>query len=106
MNRATRVNRARAVFAVVVLGVSMAVLAAAEPGSRAEDGPVIYLDPSYSPPGRAADLVSRLTLEEKAAEMNSSQAAAIPRLGVAAYGWWNEAAHGVAREQTVDGANP
>jgi len=106
MNRATRVNRARAVFAVVVVGVSMAVLAGAEPGSRAEDGPVIYLDPSYSPQERAADLVSRLTLEEKAAEMNSSQAAAIPRLGVAAYGWWNEAAHGVAREQTVDGANP
>jgi len=66
----------------------------------------IYLDRSYSPDERAADLVSRLTLPEKAAEMNSSQAAAIPRLGIQAYGWWNEAAHGVAREGTLDNANP
>ncbi|MEN3361602.1 MAG: beta-glucosidase [Mycobacteriales bacterium] len=66
----------------------------------------IYLDRAYSPDERAADLVSRLTLPEKAAEMNSSQAAAIPRLGIQAYGWWNEAAHGVAREGTLDNANP
>ncbi len=38
--------------------------------------------------------------------MVSSRRQAIPRLGVAAYGWWNEAAHGVAREQTNDGDNP
>ena len=38
--------------------------------------------------------------------MNTSQAAAIPRLGIPAYGWWNEAAHGVAREQTNNGGNP
>ncbi|MGH3424661.1 MAG: glycoside hydrolase family 3 C-terminal domain-containing protein, partial [Nocardioidaceae bacterium] len=66
----------------------------------------IYLDADYSPAERAADLVSRMTLEEKASQMNSSQAAAIPRLGVAAYGWWNEAAHGVAREQTTNNSNP
>lgn len=66
----------------------------------------IYLNRSYSPTERAADLVSRLTLAEKASEMNSSQAAAIPRLGIAAYGWWNEAAHGVAREGTLNNANP
>jgi hypothetical protein len=29
--------------------------------------------------------------------------AAIPRLGIAAYGWWNEAGHGVAREGTPRG---
>ncbi|HEU5157876.1 MAG TPA: glycoside hydrolase family 3 C-terminal domain-containing protein [Streptosporangiaceae bacterium] len=66
----------------------------------------IYLDRSYSAEERAADLVSRMTLEEKAAQMNSSQSAPIPRLGVAAYGWWNEAAHGVAREGTLNNANP
>lgn len=66
----------------------------------------IYLDPAYSPQERAADLVSRLTLPEKAAQMDSSQAPAIPRLGVAAWGWWNEAAHGVARFQTNTNANP
>jgi beta-glucosidase len=66
----------------------------------------VYLNTRYSPEERAADLVSRMTLQEKASQMNSSRAAAIPRLGVAAYGWWNEAAHGVAREQTTDNSNP
>ncbi|MBT2729535.1 glycoside hydrolase family 3 C-terminal domain-containing protein [Bacillus sp. ISL-75] len=59
----------------------------------------IYLDKSYSFQERAADLVSRMTLEEKASQMVSSSAPAIPRLGVKAYGWWNEALHGVARTQ-------
>ena len=55
-----------------------------------------YLDPSLSPQGRAADLVSRLTLEEKVLQMQST-APAIERLGVPAYNWWNEALHGVAQ---------
>jgi beta-glucosidase len=45
---------------------------------------------------RAADLVSRLTLEEKVLQMKDV-APAIERLGVPAYNWWNEALHGVAR---------
>lgn len=45
---------------------------------------------------RAADLVSRLTLEEKTAQMLNA-APAIPRLGIPAYDWWNEVLHGVAR---------
>ena len=49
-----------------------------------------YLDPSLPPERRAADLVSRLTLEEKVLQMQST-APAIPRLGVPAYNWWNEA---------------
>jgi len=55
----------------------------------------IYLNRAYSPAERAADLVSRMTTAEKAAQMDSSQAPAIPSLGVAAWGWWNEANHGV-----------
>ncbi len=43
----------------------------------------------------AAKLISQMTLEEKAAQMQD-QAPAIPRLGIAAYGWWNEGLHGVA----------
>ncbi|WP_239132453.1 glycoside hydrolase family 3 C-terminal domain-containing protein [Paractinoplanes durhamensis] len=69
-------------------------------------GTPIYLDRGYSPGERAADLVERMTLDEKASQLVSSQSAAVPRLGVAAYGWWNEAAHGVAREQTNDGDQP
>jgi beta-glucosidase len=55
-----------------------------------------YLDTKLSFEQRAADLVSRMTLEEKAAQMQND-APAIPRLGVPAYEWWNEALHGVAR---------
>jgi beta-glucosidase len=45
---------------------------------------------------RVNDLVSRLTLEEKVAQM-SDVTPAIPRLGIPAYDWWNEVLHGVAR---------
>ncbi len=55
-----------------------------------------YQDFTLSPEERAADLVSRLTLEEKAGQMQNT-APAVPRLGIAAYDWWNEALHGVAR---------
>jgi beta-glucosidase len=55
-----------------------------------------YLDPSLTPERRAADLVSRLTLEEKVLQMQST-APEIPRLSVPAYNWWNEALHGVAQ---------
>ncbi len=81
----------------------------ADVGRRAEalrQATPIYLDRSFSPEERAADLVSRMTLAEKAAQLDSSSAPAIPRLGVAQYGWWNEALHGVAREQVRTGGNP
>jgi len=55
-----------------------------------------YLDPKLPPERRAADLVSHMTLEEKVLQMQST-APAIPRLGVPAYNWWNEALHGVAQ---------
>lgn len=45
---------------------------------------------------RVNDLVSRLTLEEKVAQMLNATPA-IPRLGIPAYDWWNETLHGVAR---------
>ena len=45
---------------------------------------------------RVSDLVSRLTLEEKVAQMLNA-APAIKRLGIPAYDWWNEVLHGVAR---------
>ena len=45
---------------------------------------------------RAKDLLPRLTLAEKAALMQNNSPA-IPRLGIKAYEWWNEALHGVGR---------
>ncbi len=55
-----------------------------------------YQDPSLSAKERAEDLLSRLTLEEKLSQLNMVNKA-IPRLGIPAYHWWNEALHGVAR---------
>ncbi len=49
-----------------------------------------------TPEARAAALVRQMSLEEKVGQMQDS-APAIPRLGIPAYGWWNEALHGVAR---------
>jgi beta-glucosidase len=55
-----------------------------------------YQNPALTPGQRAADLVSRMTLEEKVSQtMNAS--AAIPRLGVPKYDWWSEGLHGIAR---------
>jgi beta-glucosidase len=53
-------------------------------------------DPSLTFEQRAAALVSRMTLEEKAAQLGHA-APAIPRLHVPEYNWWNEGLHGVAR---------
>jgi beta-glucosidase len=65
----------------------------------------IYENEGYSFAERAADLVSRMTLAQKASQMDSSSAPAIPSLGVSAYGWWNEALHGVSRLQLAPFGN-
>ncbi len=49
---------------------------------------------------RAKALVDQMTLEEKASQLRYD-APAIPRLGIEAYNWWNEALHGVARAGTA-----
>ena len=45
---------------------------------------------------RAKELVAQMTVEEKAEQLKYG-AAALKRLGIPAYNWWNEALHGVAR---------
>jgi beta-glucosidase len=59
-----------------------------------------YLDPSQPINVRVDDLISRMTLEEKATQL-VNQARAIPRLQVPAYDWWSEALHGVANAGTA-----
>ncbi len=65
-------------------------------GASSAGEPPIYKNQSYTFRERAEDLVSRMTIEEKASQM-VNDAAAIPRLDVEAYSWWNEALHGLAR---------
>ena len=55
-----------------------------------------YKDPNQPLEKRVDDLLSRMTLEEKASQL-LSDSPAIDRLGVPAYDWWNECLHGVAR---------
>jgi beta-glucosidase len=64
-----------------------------------------YLNPSLPAEQRAADLVSRMTLQEKASQL-VNQARAIPRLKVPAYDWWSESLHGVAVNGTTEFPEP
>ena len=62
----------------------------------------VYKDPEKTISERTKDLLKRLTTEEKISLLGY-QSKAVPRLGIPAYNWWNEALHGVARagEATV-----
>lgn len=68
-----------------------------------------YQDERYSYAERAVDMVSRMTLAEKASQTAGYNASAIPRLGISSYMWWNEALHGYSQEGwfgiTTDGAS-
>ena len=59
-----------------------------------------YQNSSLSSEERAKDLISRLTLEEKAALM-CDVSDAIPRLGIKKFNWWSEALHGLANNGDV-----
>ncbi|HEY9285075.1 MAG TPA: glycoside hydrolase family 3 C-terminal domain-containing protein [Pyrinomonadaceae bacterium] len=74
-----------------VLLSGLPVAARAQTTTRRPD----YLDTRLPVERRVDDLVSRMTLEEKIAQM-MNKAPAIERLNVPAYDWWNEALHGVA----------
>jgi beta-glucosidase len=95
-----RIRRRIGAIAVVVAG--LLVLAA---HARTQAGSEVAADsaaalPFWNPDlpfeARAADLVSRLTVEEKVSQL-LHDAPAIERLSVPAYNWWNECLHGVAR---------
>jgi beta-glucosidase len=55
-----------------------------------------FRDPSLPLEKRIKDLISRLSLQEKTAQM-LHEAPPIERLGIPAFSWWNEGLHGVAR---------
>lgn len=59
-----------------------------------------FQNPNISSAERAKDLISRLTLEEKALLMQD-QSPAIPRLGIKKFNWWSEALHGLANNNDV-----
>jgi beta-glucosidase len=81
------------VFAGVLL---ISFLSAYKPGESGAGipKPPIYLNTTYSFEERAADLISRLTLEEKESLLGNNMAA-VPRLGIKSFNVWSEALHGV-----------
>ncbi len=62
---------------------------------NAQPAPPPYLNPALPTNERVNDLISRMTLEEKASQL-VNQARAVPRLNIPAYDWWSEGLHGVA----------
>src|SRR5437763_11195762 len=64
-----------------------------------------YLNTALAAEQRAADLVHRMTTEEKVTQL-VNQARAIPRLTVPAYDWWSESLHGVATNGTTEFPEP
>ena len=73
-------------IAILFSGCSLLAFAQAEP----------YRNPALSADERAADLLSRMTLEEKISQLNNNSPG-VERLGIPAYNWWNESLHGVGR---------
>jgi len=64
-----------------------------------------YSNPKLPAVERATDLVHRMTLAEKASEMQNNSAA-VPRLSIPAYQWWSEALHGVINEGVTEYPEP
>ena len=61
-----------------------------------------FMNPDLPLERRVADIVGRLTLEEKAGQMGYT-APAIPRLGIPAYNWWTESLHGAIGAVPIGG---
>jgi beta-glucosidase len=86
-------KKAETICAFFVLTSAVVLSRAAPAGAQSKP---VYLDPSQPLDKRVADLVGRMTLEEKASQL-VNHTRAIPRLGVPEYNLWSEALHGVAR---------
>jgi beta-glucosidase len=91
-------------FVTRALAMCVALLAACSVSAQ-DSSNLPYKDVALAPQARAADLVQRMTLEEKASQL-VNQARAIPRLGVSAYDWWSESLHGVAVNGTTEFPEP
>ena len=59
-----------------------------------------FQNPNLSPEERVKDLISRLTLEEKATLMYDNSEP-VKRLGIKRFNWWSEALHGLANNSNV-----
>src|SRR5450631_2496540 len=77
---------------------AMAAILSAAAALQGQTDPPRYLDASQPAEARIADLISRMTLEEKAAELNHLSSRN-DRLQIPAWGGWNQTLHGVWSKQ-------
>src|SRR5436190_3582645 len=78
---------------IVLIFILTAFLAG---GIEAQNNDTAFRNQSLPLETRVTDLLSQLTLPEKISLLGYNSKA-VPRLGIPAYNWWNEALHGVAR---------
>jgi beta-glucosidase len=76
-----------------LLALMSVAITAFVPGSERAKQP-IYLNTFYSFEERAADLISRMTPQEKQSQLGNTMSP-IPRLGINHYDFWGEALHGI-----------
>jgi beta-glucosidase len=96
----TRIAQGIVLWTVSLLFVSIVQFAIAQDAAN-----LPYMNSNLSPEQRAVDLVHRMTLAEKASQMQNNSVA-IPRLNVPAYQWWSEALHGVIDQGVTEYREP
>ncbi|MDR3740387.1 MAG: glycoside hydrolase family 3 C-terminal domain-containing protein [Terracidiphilus sp.] len=99
-------HRVTRVFECIVTCLGTLLFAVAAKDGIAQDlANLPYMNPQLSPEQRATDLVHRMTLAEKATQMQNNSAE-VPRLKVPAYQWWSEALHGVINDGVTEYPEP
>ncbi len=99
-------SRMRRIVAGTVASMGTLLLSSLLQAAVAQDTANLpYMNTNLSPEQRAADLVHRMTLAEKASEMQNNSAA-VPRLNIPAYQWWSEALHGVINQGVTEYPEP
>jgi beta-glucosidase len=99
-------HRVTRVFECIVACLGALLIAvAAKDGIAQDTANLPYMNPQLSPEQRATDLVHRMTLAEKATQMQNNSAE-VPRLKIPAYQWWSEALHGVINEGVTEYPEP
>ncbi len=99
-------TRVKPILVRVLASTAMLLCGAVTQTAIAQDSANLpYMNPQLSPEERATDLVHRMTLAEKASEMQNNSAA-VPRLKIPAYQWWSEALHGVINQGVTEYPEP
>lgn len=92
----------RHILLCILLQVLFVLNLSAQASNAIKRDKPIYLNTSYSFEERAADLVSRLTPEEKQTLLGNTMSP-VPRLGINKYDVWGEALHGVVGRNNNSG---